>query len=295
MSIRDQGYQRYEGARTPPAGRWLVVLRRTLRMTARQPWVIAILIIALLPTLVAAAVMYFQMKLYAMVPAEQLAAAHAVDPGLLVYTFQVSWYGTPVLAFLMALFAGGSAVADDIRMNAFQFYFARPLSRDQYLLGKTLAVAVLVWCVAVAPALLLAVVRLALLRAGVDSPLRLALLPARGLVLGTLEAVVLTVPAVALSSLSPRRGLAQGGYAALFFLPWILGWIVSALVRSAWPMLLAVPAGLRAVGAPLFAYDAPPDERLLPWLPALAVMAALVAGSVALVRWRLASVEVVSG
>src|SRR6185369_13410879 len=58
MSIRDRGYQGYQGARTPALRRWTVVLRETLRMTAKQPWVIAILIIAVFPPLIGGGVMY---------------------------------------------------------------------------------------------------------------------------------------------------------------------------------------------------------------------------------------------
>ena len=75
-------------------------------------------------------------------------------------------WGTMTLAFLIALFAGAGQVADDTRAGAFQFYFARPVTRDQYLVGKVMPVVVLTMFIALVPALLLSLLRLALLPSG---------------------------------------------------------------------------------------------------------------------------------
>ena len=42
---------------------------------------------------------------------------------------QVTWYGALLPAFLTALQVGGGAIAEDARSGAFQFYFARPITR----------------------------------------------------------------------------------------------------------------------------------------------------------------------
>ena len=294
MSIRDQGYQRYTGTRTAAAARWTVVLRATLRQTLRQPWVVAILIISIFPALIGGVVMYFAAKVYAQVPAEQLAQMGVQDPGSYVFLFQVRWYGTPILCFLMAMFAGAGTVADDIRMNAFQFYFARPLSREQYYLGKLLPAILLVFFVAFLPPFLLAAVRIAIAKDGGDV-LRQSLLVIRALGLATLEAIAMAVPAVAMSSISSRKGLVQGGYAALFMLPWVMGAIVGAILRSPWPNIAALPALLEAVGGEMYGYKFEAGERVLPWLPSLIVIVLVCSASAVLLRRRLASVEVVQG
>jgi hypothetical protein len=153
---------------------------------------------------------------------------------------------------------------------------------------------IVVALVTVGPALLLGVLRMGLARDGSDALRQLPLL-GRVLAVGLVQAVMLAVPAVALSSLSPRRGLVQGGYAAFYLLPWILGGITAKLVRSAWPAVLSLPAQVESVAVLVFQRKVEANDLVLPWLPTVIVMAAIVVGAVALLRWRLNSIEVVSG
>ncbi len=294
MSLRDRGYKPYEGAHTPLAGRWTVVLRHTLRMTAKQAWVLSILIISGFPVLVWAALIFFKAYGFVQSTPDLQGSEGVVDPGQYVFLFLAKWYGVPLQAFLMAMFAGGGAIADDSRNNAFQFYFSRPLSREQYLVGKVLAVVLLVAFVSLVPAVLLAIVRIALSHDGADLTRQLWHLP-RALALGTLEALVLGVPVVALSSLSKGRGYAQAAFAGLFLLPWVIGDVFVWMFRSPWPALLSVPAQLESVGAVIFSYHFADGDRPLPCPAAVAVMVVMVVSSIALLRARLATAEVVAG
>ncbi|MSP63404.1 MAG: hypothetical protein EXR72_24290 [Myxococcales bacterium] len=294
MSIRDRGYKPYEGQHTPLAGRWKVVLRHSLRSTAKQPWVVAMLILAVFPILGWGVVMYIAAKQWASMPLEMAAQAGAQDPGQYVYYYFISWYGAPIFAFLMAMFAGGGAIADDTRNGAYQFYFARPISREQYLVGKVVPVVLLVAFVSLGPALLLAIVRVALAKDLADAGHLLVGLP-RALALGTLEALVLALPVVALSSLSKGRGYVQGAFATLFMLPWIIGGIFSGITRNPWPAVLSIPANLGSIGAKLYGIDVPPTDYPVPWPIALCVLGGMMIGSLALLRFRLAAAEVVAG
>jgi ABC-type transport system involved in multi-copper enzyme maturation permease subunit len=285
--IRDRGYQPYTGKLTSEAGRWALIAKRMLRMSARQPWVIVMLILSVLPALVYAVAMYFKARMFA-------AGIPGVDsPDSYVFDLIVRPYGTMLLAFLTALFAGGGAIADDARGGAFQFYFARPVTREQYLLGKLAPPVVLVAAVACGPSVLVAILRLALARDTAEA-ITEVLLPFKAFGLGFLEALALGVPVVALSSLSRGRGYVQGGFAALFALPWILGRIFSSVTRSPWPDLLSIPAHLRNLGRALFDVPLDDGERALPLWVSAAVLAALIAGSAALIRRRLDTVEVIA-
>jgi ABC-type transport system involved in multi-copper enzyme maturation permease subunit len=295
LSIRDQGYQPYRGPRTSATTRWGVVLRHTLRMGLRQPWAIVALSLGGVWAMGWAVALYLSMRLIASTPPGAGNELAIPDPAALAGTILVRWYGVPVFAFLMAMLVGGSTIADDRRQNAFSFYFARSLGRDQYLIGKLAATTLAVALISVGASMLLVLSRLSLYRAGSDAVLPLVLLPVRALALGLLESLALAAPAVALSSLSPRRGLVQGGMAALFFLPALLGAIATSLTRNPWPQLLSPMAQLEAVGARLFGDASFAGEYPLPWLPALGVLGVTIVGSVALVRWRLAATEVVAG
>ncbi len=202
-------------------------------------------------------------------------------------------WGTMTLAFLIALFAGAGTVADDTRAGAFQFYFARPVTRDQYLVGKVLPTVVLTMFIALLPALLLSLLRLALLPNGDEVVKKLPLVGAT-LIIGIIESLVLALPAVAISSLSRRKSYVQGGYAILYLLPWIVGGIFVKVTRSAWPALFSVPAHLENLARFLYRQPLADDERAMPVWVSAAFVSLLVAGSFALLRKRLSAVEVIA-
>jgi ABC-type transport system involved in multi-copper enzyme maturation permease subunit len=282
--IVDRGYQPYAGSYTPQAGRWAVIARHMLRTTARQPWVIVMLVLAALPTVVCAVVIYFETRVAGLGPTKEM-----MSPDRIV---MLPW-GTMTLAFFLALFAGGGQVADDARAGAFQFYFARPVTRDQYLVGKLLPVVGLTAVASLVPALLLSLLRLALLPTGSEVVQHLPLLGATILV-GLVEALALALPAVAASSLSRRRGYVQGLFATLYLLPWLVGRIFVSVTGSPWPALPSVAAHLENLAHRLYRIAPPDNEPALPLWVSLLFLSLLIGGSFWLLRRRLASVEVVA-
>jgi ABC-type transport system involved in multi-copper enzyme maturation permease subunit len=288
-ALVDRGYQPYTGTHTPVHTRWRVIARRALGMTTRQPWVIVMLVLAAFCTLAFAAAMWIASKIAGAAPP----GAVVPSPDPMILQLAVKWYGTLPLAFLMALFAGGGAVADDARTGAFQFYFARPITREQYLAGKLVAAVTLTAMVTLAPSLLLALLRLTMTTSAGELVRRLPLLAA-ATGLGAIAALALAAPALALSSLAKGRGLAQAAFAALVLLPWLVGSIFARVTRSPWPELLSLPAHLANLGRWLHRVPLGDDERALPVWLSLAFVAALVAASLALLRRRLAAVEVVA-
>ncbi len=282
--ILDRGYQPYRGRYLPQSGHWAVIARQMLKTTARQPWVIVMLVLAALPTVVCGVVLYIATKMAGVEGAKDV-----MQPDRIV---MMPW-GTTTLAFFLALFAGSGQVADDARAGAFQFYFSRPVSRDQYLLGKLVPVIGLTAVASLMPSLLLALLRLALLPTGAEVVHHLPIVGAT-LLVGLIEALALAVPAVAASSLSKRRGYVQGLFATLYLLPWLVGRIFVGVTRSAWPTLPSVPAHLENIAHALYRIPWASDEPALPVWVSLAFLGALIGGSFWLLRRRLASVEVVA-
>ena len=286
-AIHDLGYKRYDGPRTPHGQRYLTVMRITLRLSLRW-WLWLTLVFAVAQVAIFGVVMYFLGRA-SQIPGAG-ASVDAIRPDFLVLKLLTEWYGVIPLGFVVGLFAGGSAVADDARAGAFQFYFARPVSKRHYLLGKILAVCLLVAFVSLAPALLLCLVRAGLSQQPGEWA-QAGLLALRGLTLGLIVALVLGIPVVALSSLSTSRGVVQGGWAAVFMLSWIVGGIVASVTASPWPALISIPANLQAVGAVIFGQT---PAHAVPWWASALILAGLLAGSAALLRWRLRHVEAIT-
>src|SRR5262249_6111488 len=162
-------------------------------------------------------------------------------------------------------------------------YFARPVTREQYLLGKLIPPVALVGIVSIGAPLLLAGVRLAL----ADSAAELAglfWLPAKAIAIGSLEALAFGVSVVAISSLSRSRGSAQGAFAGVFLLPWVVAHQFIPVTRSAWPMLLSVRHHLYNVGRALFGGSVEPGEHFLPVWVSLIALAGWIGGSLWMLR-----------
>src|SRR5260370_42386593 len=84
---------------------------------------------------------------------------------------------------------------------------------------------------------------------------------------GAIETLVLSLPALALSATSSRRGYVQGAYATLFLVPWLVGGIFVHVTGSPWPALLSIPAHRENVLR--FLFRMPADVTLLQvWLSA---------------------------
>ena len=136
-----------------------MIASRTLRMAARQWWAILLMIATVVP-----------LSWCGVPHVDHVEAARRGAAGLPACPrptrIVILPGGTMTLAFLLALFAGAGQVADDTRAGAFQFYFARPVTRDQYLVGKVVPVLTLTLFITLGPALLLSLLRLALLPNG---------------------------------------------------------------------------------------------------------------------------------
>jgi ABC-2 type transport system permease protein len=277
--VRDLGYRRYDGPRTSDRTRIAVMVLRGLRQAWKRRAVRRLAALPLLPTIGFAVALGAQARI----------VGGATDSYLLDVTVKV--YGALGPAFLLVL-QTGTVIADDRRAGAFPFYFARPLTRAQYLAGKAIPVCALAAVATTVPPLLLVAVRIAL--AGAPDLWTALLLVPRAIVAGLSAALVLSLPQLALSSLARSRAAAQAGYAALVFVGAILGPAVARMTRSAWPLLLSVPAQLESVGRAIYGLAPAADERALPaWAAALAA-GALVAASLALARGQLERVEVVA-
>jgi hypothetical protein len=285
-AIYDLGYKRYDGLRTPHNRRWLTVLRIAMRLSLKW-WLWVTLVFAVAQVAIFGVVMYFLHRASAVPDAG--AAIEGFKPDFLVLKLLTEWYGVIPLCFVVGLFAGGSAVADDARSGAFQFYFARPVSKGAYLAGKLVAVCTLTAAMSLGPALILCLARVAMSAPGEWAAASLLL--GRGLLVALIVALVLGIPVVALSSLSTSRGVVQGGWAAVFMLSWIIGRIVASVTASPWPALISIPANLQVIGGAIFGQKA--AGALPVWASAL-VLVALVAGSAALLRWRLRNVEAIT-
>jgi ABC-2 type transport system permease protein len=165
MPIFDQGYQHWKGPLVGHAWRWLAIARHGVRVQLTSKIVRILLILAWLPAiaLVAAVAIWGMVERQSagvlrlvggMLPADMLLDPHAYRTT--AWTIAYSFFFTVEMYIIMLLVVvtGPGLISRDLRFNALPLYFARPLTRLDYFIGKLGVIGALVAAVAVAPAVL---------------------------------------------------------------------------------------------------------------------------------------------
>lgn len=285
MAVRDLGYRPYEGERLPPSNNTRVMLRHGLSR-AWGSWLVKIAAFTgWIPPIVAGAIVGIMFWFTQQAP-----------PGSEVPDIQAAGAVRDLFGWQMWLFvttvtvgAGAAAIAEDLQFKAFQFYFSKPVTPPQYLVGRIGAVAFWVFMLTFPASFLLV-----LILVGVSPPeLRLErmglLLPA--LFYSFVMAVVTACGSVGLSSLSKSRALTMSAWIILFLVPHALGAIVNAVSGWPWILLLSIPELLNVVGDALFKVT---PETELRWYHAAPVLAAIAVGGAALALHRIRKAEVIT-
>ena len=152
QAIRDLGYRPYVGERLPAKHNSAVLLRHGLRR-AWGSWLVKIAaFLCWLPPVIAmggVGINYWMRS-------QQPGMVESVEAGWdlsVVYEWQIWLFVT-----MVTLGAGASVIAEDFQHKSFQFYFAKPVTRVQYLAGRISAVAIWVFCLLAIPGALLVLI-----------------------------------------------------------------------------------------------------------------------------------------
>jgi len=255
MTIHNAGYRSWEGTRSSPWTRWVVIASTGIRRTLKSKWLKRMLFLSLLPAL------YFAIPFYlseqAMrdpatarslgnflqnfsdnpaldaIPWQTLGSAtpeqiqlvrHNVWSNLLLALFR---YPQVSLMILVVGIAAPPLISYDVRSRAFLIYFSRPISRLEYLLGKFGTVAFFVAAISTLPALILYSAGV-LLSPSLSVVVETWDLPLR--ILAASVILILPTTSVALMFSSLTRESRYAGFA--WFAVWILGWVMYGIVMA---------------------------------------------------------------
>ena len=290
-AIRDLGYRSYVGDRLPPSHNAKVLLRHGLRR-AWGSWLVKLAaFLGWVPPLIALALVGIRYWFASGPAVGQIAPLDAASAGKILDT--IYWWQIWLFVTMVTLGAGAAVIAQDLTHKSFQFYFAKPVTQAQYLMGRIGAVAIWVFLLLAVPGLLLVVAM-----TGTTTPeLRLEVaglfFPMMGQAL--LVAVVSATASVGVSSLSSSRALTMSAWILIFIVPHVLATIVYSLSDWPWLKLTSIPSLLDIMSLELFKQPAPESGGVaLRWYWALPMLAAIAVGGVAMASARLRRAEVVA-
>ena len=156
--IADLTYRNYDGPLNTRAVRWWIVALAGIRQSMRKKgfWVVAAL--AVFPYLITLISIYLQSRTAA------LTGGRNVNVNLMNMPLKGQEYSSQFFQafgfqefflFIITLLVGTSSIAADNQTNALLVYLSKPITKLDYLLGKWLGVAIIIFAVSLAPALLL--------------------------------------------------------------------------------------------------------------------------------------------
>lgn len=207
-----------------------------------------------------------------------------------------------VLVMTLAALVGARSICRDLRNNAVAMYFSKALTRTDYLIGKLAIVVLFLLSATYLPAVILWIGQWAMSRDTLSSAQRFADLSAI-----TFHSLVLVVPTsvyvVALSSLSRNAVVPGILWVMTYFGSRAVSEILRGAVREEWCKLLSwdlvvarlgelayEPRYVRNTVAGKF-FDPAPPAMSYGWEAPAAIVAGIVAVSLALVLWRLRKFE----
>jgi ABC-type transport system involved in multi-copper enzyme maturation permease subunit len=251
MGVHDLGYRKWSGARALSATRWMVIARTGIQRAWQSRWLRRLLLFAWLPAFWFAIGFFLWEQsllepglhdelepfLRGMPRTERLMsildnadpqnpdqARHQIWAWLLQSFFR--YPQGVILAFVVGLIAP-PLISQDVRSRAFLLYFSRPISRHQYVFGKTAAIWFFLTTITTLPALSLYGVGV-LLSPSVSVIYSTWDLPLRILAASALLMLPTAALALCLSSLTQESRFA--GFA--WFAIWILGWFTYTLMTT---------------------------------------------------------------
>jgi hypothetical protein len=276
--IHDLAMGRYAGERVPPARRYRAIAANVVGVAWRGRVLTKIAVVASAAITLAAGFAMYILR-------NQLFDMARVRGAQIPKAEQIVFIAEPVfevVAFVLALLFATAAIANDLKLGAFQFYFARPIRPRDYVLGKILGLALLVGIPMFAGPVALALVRLVLADSLASALAVWRVVPA-AIALGIAGTAAYVLPAAGLGALVGKRQLAQASFAIYWIVISPAAFGLSFALRMPWVRLVSVPNDLSVIGFWLF--NLRPDDGSPPALASAIALAVLCAAGLFSV-WR---------
>jgi ABC-2 type transport system permease protein len=259
MPILDQGYQHWKGTLQGQAFRWLAITRQGVRAQLKNRWVWFVFASACSP----AVILFLFLMLWGLfeqksslltpllfllqgLPDELRAGPRGFRTTLWTLAFNMFLDVELYLAMFLVLLVGPELISQDLRFNAMPLYFARPVRRLDYFVGKLGVIAVYLTAVMIIPVLLAFGLGVAF---SLDP---LVLRDTWRVLVGSLSYGAITVVSsgtliLAISSLSRNSRYVGAMWIALWFLSGIASSVLDQTIHRAWCPLLSYNANLGRV------------------------------------------------
>ncbi|HWN68004.1 MAG TPA: hypothetical protein VNM90_10225 [Haliangium sp.] len=296
-AIYTLGYERYQGPRRELGTRFWIIGRNVIRRAWKSTWGVKLPLVLASMVVVGASVAMWVLRHEIVDMAREATERAPAIPGMgkvqipgveAALYMSVSLFS--FLAFVLTTTVGCRAIADDLRMGSFQFYFSRPLRVSDYVAGKLAGVLVVIGMPMLGGPLLLSLVRLLFAKGAADAWAHADVIP-RAVAVGVVGTLSYAIIGLALGALVGRRVWAQAGFAIYYLVLGNLIELAAMQIDLPWLALASIEANLTSLGVALFDAPAPPGSLLPPAWAAAGFTAVLVGLGLWIIGWRIRHAE----
>jgi len=280
MPLHDPGYKHWSGNWTTHPYRWWVVTKQGIRLLIKRRLFVSLMIVSYLPFLVCAVMIYLSSSVGGYV------GSLRITPAFFETFLSIERY----FVFFISIYAGAGLISNDLRANALQIYFSKPITRRDYILGKLGTIVFFLALPTLVPAVLLYLLSILFQASFGIPPESLVLLAA---ILGYSLLIIFTnsLIMIGFSSLCKSSRFAGLSFAALFFFSQVLSTVLSLVLRDPRIGWIGLENNVRRLGDVLFRAES--RYQFDPWI-SVVILAVLVTAAVWTAYRRVNAVEVVA-
>ncbi len=286
MPIHTQGYRHWGGTLRPEKyKRWWIIAKAELKLLAQRKIIRLIVAVpSVIYILVHAILIYmFNYLEDAPFPFDEIGEGFFQK-----FIFSTHPFPSVFLLALVVVFGGSGLISNDLKYNALSLYLSKPISWVDYLIGKFIAIAVMLASMTLVPGLLLFLEQ-ALLD-DISFFIENYWLIFSIIIYSLVVTIVTSLLMLAFSSLTKNLRFATIGFCAVWFGLSIIQLILTQVLQSSIVAIVSVWANLELLGEVLFGLNRSYNLHIS-WT--ILLLTALTVFCILVLRHRIRAVEIV--
>ncbi|MBN1271221.1 MAG: ABC transporter permease [Candidatus Aminicenantes bacterium] len=288
MTIKEKGYAHWDGKLEERRFNWWPITRLGISLTFKKKFFKFTFLVSLLPALIYLVGIYIAERIedFPFIESGQ-ADFLKTNPG-----YFYSYFTQGSLLFIMIailIFSGSGLISDDLKHNALQLYFSRPIKKSEYFLGKISTIFFFIFILTLVPGIVFLLMKF-LFAGNFRFFVQYPWLPLSICAYSVIIAVFLGLYTLFLSSLSTNRRYVGILIFAVYFFTDILFGIFNSIFHNQYFVLFSIRWNLKQVGAAFFQQKGHYD---VPWILSLLVLTVICGLAVLVLHKRVRGVEVI--
>ncbi len=288
MIIKEKGYTHWEGELKESKFPWLPITVWGIKLTFRKKFFKLLFFLSLVPALVFLVGIYVSERLedFQFMIKESTQFIN-INPNYFKAYFTNDFLLFTIVIILV--FCGAGLISDDLKYNSLQLYFARPLKKKDYFLGKVSVIIFFLFIITLIPGLILFLMKL-IFSGSFRFFLTFPLLPLAIIVYSVFVTGFFSFYTLLLSSLSKNRRYVSIFIFGLYIFSDVLFGIFYGIFGNKYFALLSIKSNLQQVGTTIFNQKMPYD---FPWIYSFLVLFLFCILSGVVLQKRVRGVEII--